>query len=634
MIIKHRNANAVLGRAILPVEDFRALVTGMSTSVRTLVLCILPPSDSGSFNGYLKVRICHYPKERKKFVDEHAEAPVEASTRFMDETAEMPVTVGTVRLNVTVERATGMQTALFFRNYEMDDNFSIQARVRICSPAVDDSKELRTGAVPRSFSPVFESSFDLRLPAAAIYGLEKERCTVLLDFWLCNQLGESVDILGTAKVTVDSDGGRTSQKGWLPVYTGLNVGGFTFVNLQWESIGDTIDLAAPVQSSTTMVILVDEIRHLCWDIIQLKDPQQGMYRVSYTVHRGNTINSKKYPEVRHVIKPDFTTHFVEMRHRGMVDELTSEDVEVLLSEQLEVLVWRSATSDSPEDLVGSAFVDLQRLRAMNQSSAPRWIGGCYPLLHPLKSDVLGCVRIRVMMDTAEVPLAVEDDGAIGVTLNASPERISPLSDLVHVFHAEVVEAMHLSFVPGVHRTIDRVPPRCFVTLEWNGTMSESSKVAPSSLSPSWKFGKEFFAERSAEVTRLVRGHPLLVRLWHRSEEDSSEGQLLGVASVDLSPLLTGLEQIHGWYHIVDPHARRHGQVLVRVTPKQFLLRVDTSVRNTVRVSSPPRMLYVDDQLTNLQAHLNEAKAGLFEHLQPARLPGSNGIMLRHLGIVL
>ena len=43
---------------------------------------------------------------------------------------------------------------------------------------------------------------------------------------------------------------------------------------------------------------------------------------------------------------------------------------------------------------------------------------------------------------------------------------------------------------------------------------------------------------------------------------AEEDELLGVASVDLSPLASGLRQVMGWYNIVDFSGQCQGQIKV------------------------------------------------------------------------
>lgn len=43
-------------------------------------------------------------------------------------------------------------------------------------------------------------------------------------------------------------------------------------------------------------------------------------------------------------------------------------------------------------------------------------------------------------------------------------------------------------------------------------------------------------------------------------------RVIGFASVDLSPLLSGFHSVCGWYNITDLSGQCHGQLKVSVTP--------------------------------------------------------------------
>ena len=52
--------------------------------------------------------------------------------------------------------------------------------------------------------------------------------------------------------------------------------------------------------------------------------------------------------------------------------------------------------------------------------------------------------------------------------------------------------------------------------------------------------------------------------------EKSSDKLLGFVSIDLSPLLTGLEQISGWYNIIDTTGNAQGQLKIRLVPQEDL----------------------------------------------------------------
>lgn len=47
-------------------------------------------------------------------------------------------------------------------------------------------------------------------------------------------------------------------------------------------------------------------------------------------------------------------------------------------------------------------------------------------------------------------------------------------------------------------------------------------------------------------------------------------RMIGFASVDLSPLLCGLQYVCGWYNIIDYSGQCHGQLKVSITPLKWV----------------------------------------------------------------
>ncbi len=60
-------------------------------------------------------------------------------------------------------------------------------------------------------------------------------------------------------------------------------------------------------------------------------------------------------------------------------------------------------------------------------------------------------------------------------------------------------------------------------------------------------------------------------LFHLVEK--SGDQVLGFVSIDLSPLLSGLQQISGWYNIVDTIDNVQGQLKISIIPQEDLMEL-------------------------------------------------------------
>ncbi len=55
--------------------------------------------------------------------------------------------------------------------------------------------------------------------------------------------------------------------------------------------------------------------------------------------------------------------------------------------------------------------------------------------------------------------------------------------------------------------------------------------------------------------------------------EKSGDKVLGFVSIDLSPLLSGLQQISGWYNIVDTVGNVQGQLKISIVPQEDLFEL-------------------------------------------------------------
>ncbi len=55
--------------------------------------------------------------------------------------------------------------------------------------------------------------------------------------------------------------------------------------------------------------------------------------------------------------------------------------------------------------------------------------------------------------------------------------------------------------------------------------------------------------------------------------EKSGDKVLGFVSIDLSPLLSGLQQISGWYNISDSTGNVQGQLKISIIPQEDLLEL-------------------------------------------------------------
>jgi C2 domain-containing protein 3 len=69
----------------------------------------------------------------------------------------------------------------------------------------------------------------------------------------------------------------------------------------------------------------------------------------------------------------------------------------------------------------------------------------------------------------------------------------------------------------------------------------------------------------------------ILKLWHAeidsisNQSQTSTDKMLGFVSIDLSPLLSGLQKISGWYNIIDTLGNIQGQLKISIVPQEDLL---------------------------------------------------------------
>ncbi|XP_062872691.1 C2 domain-containing protein 3 isoform X1 [Trichomycterus rosablanca] len=279
----------------------------------------------------------------------------------------------------------------------------------------------------------------------------------------------------------------------------------------------------------------------------------------------------------------------------------------LREEKLEVQVWVSFGKGKrirPHDsdrLVGSAFVDLSALATTtNQKQS---ISGVYPLFKRSAADLSGAalrVHITVTMKSTRHaspkvhPTEVdeeedeeeqlispgEEDLDKGPSSRQShvPDSLSRHSCVSSRQHTKSVQSSEftknntftatVSVERSMHLSLKGCPlaekrnslPSCWVsyaTADDAGTVNTA--VVQDSDCPVWDHQQE--CRLSKEL--LVDPQQLLVfKVWHKGEAE----RVIGFASVDLSPLLSGFQSVCGWYNITDFSGQCQGQIKVSVSP--------------------------------------------------------------------
>ncbi|XP_045433558.1 C2 domain-containing protein 3 isoform X2 [Pipistrellus kuhlii] len=279
-------------------------------------------------------------------------------------------------------------------------------------------------------------------------------------------------------------------------------------------------------------------------------------------------------------------------------------------ERLEIQVWRAYGNENVErphntdSWIGSAYVDLSRLG--ERTARTLTVSGVYPLFGRNASNLSGAaLRVHVVLSPLsthpgptheldsmdysshseseqlprrkdEIQLSVPPDHqkpptCTQVPCNSTTAEVCPPqegpAELNGTFAVSILveRAMHLS-LKGSPLTERKVSiPSCCVSF---ATADEPSPVytpvVKNTDSPIWNFQQQ---SRLSKELLLDPQQTLVFKVWHKGDEE----RVIGFASVDLSPLLSGFQFVCGWYNITDFSGECQGQLKVAVSPLESLM---------------------------------------------------------------
>lgn len=103
-----------------------------------------------------------------------------------------------------------------------------------------------------------------------------------------------------------------------------------------------------------------------------------------------------------------------------------------------------------------------------------------------------------------------------------------------------------------------------------------TQILTSTCKPSWNYQQ---AVKLAVEHLFNDKKTFILKVWHKINADietipeKSGDKVLGFVSIDLSPLLSGLQQISGWYNIVDTIGNVQGQLKISIVPQEDLFEL-------------------------------------------------------------
>jgi len=153
----------------------------------------------------------------------------------------------------------------------------------------------------------------------------------------------------------------------------------------------------------------------------------------------------------------------------------------------------------------------------------------------------------------------------------------------------------------------KLTPNTFVTVTncfgWNNrsscfTEKENNFQTPlckSTQNPVWNYTikiKRHFVNNHSSYEDVMNDC-IQFHVWHIPTPNDSVNEefqfhkkkdktLIGIATVDLSPLKAGLDNLHGWYHIIDDQGNFKGQLLIKICPGYFQKSDDLKLKSSER----------------------------------------------------
>lgn len=273
----------------------------------------------------------------------------------------------------------------------------------------------------------------------------------------------------------------------------------------------------------------------------------------------------------------------------------------LNEEKLEVQVWITTDDDldkkepsERDKMIGSVFVNMESFN--DQTRKEHRISGLYQIFKAGCKELNGAfcqvhLSLEKLDDVTNRKLPYEPD--IEVRSKRKEEfkkqetRKSDGSTFSCIIGIE--RASHLTNV--YDRTFNKhIPPNAYVTYSPDNTSRlVKTQVIERNVSPIWNYQEltQFSCDHLFDESKC-----LILKVWHKLNPDlesaspeKSGDKVLGFVSIDLSPLMSGLSQISGWYNIIDMVGQCQGQLKVNICPQDNLLDLKKRAMNKTIKSS-------------------------------------------------
>eukprot|EP00105_Crassostrea_gigas_P001484 XP_011413692.1 PREDICTED: C2 domain-containing protein 3 [Crassostrea gigas] len=292
----------------------------------------------------------------------------------------------------------------------------------------------------------------------------------------------------------------------------------------------------------------------------------------------------------------------------------------LREEKLEVQVWVSYSynqSQRPQHrdkLIGTAYINLETLADTRRTQ--HRVSGLYPLFkagganlgggfiqaHVTLKPMFGIPRQREneanMSDIHDTDYDPNDSFH---QLSGNTKRSKPISKHARVQEEDeevvpsfsvlisVERAMHLPRVSENSRSGEHLP-NTYVSYQTAESADPTfTDVFPNSDNPVWDHQNE---TRLSTELLYQENRNLVFKVWHKPSTcgktpDKCSDRVLGFVSVDLTPLASGLQQMCGWYNIMDFNGQCQGQIKVNIIPQECLRQYNQETNSPNQPTSLP-----------------------------------------------
>eukprot|EP00127_Corallochytrium_limacisporum_P000949 Clim_evm33s33 gene=Clim_evmTU33s33 len=495
-------------------------------------------------------------------------------------------------MEISVIRASGLQRAALelakgMTSMQYPSHSGVNAFVRVTVPGADDV--IQTPVIAGTFTPDFDYHRDTRigLTVRLISNLQKKPIIVSVMHRPAPGSGSGAVVLGRAKLDAVKLLTRPNGlSGWHQIFLNGRCSGAIELDFKLRGVP-----SMPLDETKNLAISSDDRS------VALNVKIEKMYLAKAIARPSVFIARFALFDHGAVLSPPIRTGYnvatVDFNFREKFAVFISSQFLSYLSQEMLRIDFLTTNSEMSADnftkaqaetmeLFGSAFVDLAGLldspadvRNVKASTAT---GGLLPLINeesPLPVDASVLVKVYLGKEEPQSLETTNADTKVPREEQELPIPETPASGHELDLDVTILSALHLPLIVDSDGVMDK--PTTYVTVQWLQDQAlKRSVVMPCASCPSWNHRQNFHIEREAgELFQAMNGIPVLVHVWNQAEggEHNKIGvadRKLGTASVDLSSLLRGMNEISGWYHLFDSSGKISGQVKVRIGTVQEL----------------------------------------------------------------